>query len=396
MRLPLALAVVAGLLPKPTSTDGAPGSRASRRLDFSHLVLRADWVVLADPIWVGKCGHDGIHRLLNIEVISGKPVDTQRHKGELRVPPGPYDRVGNRTDRKGGERDIPIPYFPSPTRGILMLSDERWGFGSPNPIVMSRKPHLLFLREIKIRPEPGVPSHLTVDDILDWRRFCADLYTQAHQAKPSPGRRIWELMSEEARSAFDRTVRGVGGQGSGQEFVQALGRLLDRPDLYDRRHFSEVALPAAVREPLEALNATQDKGQIRRANRALLACAYPTTVAAQGVRRRLSLEPGAEVYRPLGGWESALCLDMSARRALSDTVQGRYGLEGVRPVVDLVRRLCAVRRLETKRAQVDALLDLLNAHTGNLLFEDSIPGMLREYGVQVVKQGGKWAVAGAK
>ena len=89
---------------------------------------------------------------------------------------------------------------------------------------------------------------ISLYDILDWKGFATNLREQGEASKPSPGKRIWELMNPEIRKA----VAEVASMDRSYDYIERqianeLSVLLERRDFYDEiywdgvvRRFSEL------------------------------------------------------------------------------------------------------------------------------------------------------------
>jgi ABC-type transport system involved in multi-copper enzyme maturation permease subunit len=123
---------------------------------------------------------------------------------------------------------------------------------------------------------------LREDSILDWNGLVASIAEQRAADKPSPGRRIWSLASEELQQAIDRQ-----NEPPAEEFpiewrstvLDGLNDVLDKPDLYDATAWQSVRLNPEARELLNARNKPQGD-DIVRLNRLLFEAAYPDSIAA--------------------------------------------------------------------------------------------------------------------
>ena len=116
-------------------------------------------------------------------------------------------------------------------------------------------------------------------DILDWPGFCSKLSKEG-EGLPCPSKRLWGFFSPRIRKAVKD-----GRQPTGLEDAQkskmtiAVNRILKRPDLYQRSHFSSVRLGPEARGLLKRKPETLSDNELRRLNRLLLEAAYPKAVA---------------------------------------------------------------------------------------------------------------------
>ena len=135
----------------------------------------------------------------------------------------------------------------------------------------------------------------------DWARLCATLVEQAKKDAPSPGKRVWDLLTQEARlivadkdqvnriNAMVQNVRAAPGDpnamGALSKITQALEKALRRPDFYEEKSFRGVALDDETKlllkrqPPLSLL-------ELWVVNRRLLEASFPEAV----MRSAFSLE----------------------------------------------------------------------------------------------------------
>ncbi|MCP4646080.1 MAG: hypothetical protein GY851_36890 [bacterium] len=128
------------------------------------------------------------------------------------------------------------------------------------------------------------PELLRVEDVADWPALIAALQTQAAAEKPSPGRRIADLLKPEYRRQFAGLPRD-------QEFdadtkkriVKRLNGLLLRDDFYDAAAWDAIPLPPRATEltkqPVEELK-TAERNML---NRMLLEAAFPKAIRVRPV-----------------------------------------------------------------------------------------------------------------
>ena len=121
---------------------------------------------------------------------------------------------------------------------------------------------------------------LTLNEITDWRGFCSTLMKEGLGESPSPGKRLWELLPEEARAA----VAGVW-DGSKLDMkcaahtVEALNGVLGQRDLYQEKHFTSVPLPEAGKQTLARGVKSLSHADVLSLNRMLLIASFPKEVA---------------------------------------------------------------------------------------------------------------------
>jgi len=104
---------------------------------------------------------------------------------------------------------------------------------------------------------------------------------EARRARPSPGKRIWELLPEEAKqTVLAAGARGRIGKVEKRTVLEGLRQVLERRDFRDERHFSredmarfDLALAQQMHRYMRDMN-------VYCANRALLTACYPELVRA--------------------------------------------------------------------------------------------------------------------
>ena len=116
---------------------------------------------------------------------------------------------------------------------------------------------------------------LSADDVRDWRGFARRLQEQGDAAAPSPGKRLWSMLDDEAH----RNIITVGGAQPADRYTkgqvaEAVGRALERPDFYEEGAWSGVALDG-ITEALTKRKATDlSISDLCRRNCGLLAAAF--------------------------------------------------------------------------------------------------------------------------
>jgi len=146
---------------------------------------------------------------------------------------------------------------------------------------MSGQPHI----RVNYNTKPRDVLHasmllLSVEDVLDWTDLCSRLGRDGGRATPSPGRRIWEMLSAEMREQVLRASQ-AGGAGKIFKFslVEALNELLGRRDFYQEIYFSGVALAGEAEELFERGRNGLSAEEVWRFNRLLLEASYPREIA---------------------------------------------------------------------------------------------------------------------
>ena len=137
---------------------------------------------------------------------------------------------------------------------------------------------------------------LVEEDILDWPGFWGKVMQEARDAEPSPGERIWEVLSDEAQTMLEHAAsEGKLPKRERRTIMKALNKGLRRKDFYHERYFSTVALSSSDTAMLEARWSTLARSETRAFNRALLMACYPGEVADEPMKhspmwRKLRLE----------------------------------------------------------------------------------------------------------
>lgn len=125
---------------------------------------------------------------------------------------------------------------------------------------------------------------LNREDVLDWTVLCLRLNREGGRATPSPGRRIWELLSTEMRG---EVLRAAQTNDIGKIFkfglVNALNEMLGRRDFYQEDYFRDIELAGEAKDLLGGGRNDLSAEEARRLNRLLLEASYPQEIA--GSRR---------------------------------------------------------------------------------------------------------------
>jgi hypothetical protein len=119
-------------------------------------------------------------------------------------------------------------------------------------------------------------SLLSRHDVLEWHHFVSALLKQARASHASPGRRVWELLSPDAR----RSVKQIASPGQSypaltREAADALSEALSRRDLYQPTAWEGIRLPAEAKELLAVGVARLSTARLLRLNCLLLEAAFP-------------------------------------------------------------------------------------------------------------------------
>lgn len=168
-------------------------------------------------------------------------------------------------------------------------------------------------------------SLLSRHDVREWRRFASKLLQQAGAAQASPGRRIWELLSPEAR----RAVKDVASPGHSypaltREVADALSELLARRDFYQESAWKDVQIPAEARKLLANGAAGLPTPRLLRLNCLLLEAAFPGEFVSSDrwgdgvsvkMMERLASAGLDRLWLGLDSWEGGFRHPQAIRRA---------------------------------------------------------------------------------
>jgi hypothetical protein len=119
------------------------------------------------------------------------------------------------------------------------------------------------------------PPLLRAEDIEDAQALCAKLSAQAQEDKPSAGKRLWELLSAEARPIVTKAVENELTEQEEEQLVKGLNAVLSRKDFYQPNCFPEFELHQKVREFLERTDPAPSAKEIQWINRHILSVCFP-------------------------------------------------------------------------------------------------------------------------
>ena len=117
-------------------------------------------------------------------------------------------------------------------------------------------------------------------DVLDWRRLPKMIIEQGKSSRPSPGKRIWDLMSSETHTelveaaSLEYPYRYLKDQ-----IARALSEVLGNRDLYTEAAWRGMQLPAEARQLLSKGTPNLNEPQVLRLNSLLLEAAFPGAFA---------------------------------------------------------------------------------------------------------------------
>jgi len=113
-------------------------------------------------------------------------------------------------------------------------------------------------------------------DVLDWRRFPKTIVDQGKSSRPSPGKRIWDLMGSEARkelteaASLEYPYRYLKDQ-----IARALSEVLTHREFYTEAAWRGAQLSTEARQLLSEGMPNLSEPQVVRLNSSLLEAAFP-------------------------------------------------------------------------------------------------------------------------
>ncbi len=162
-------------------------------------------------------------------------------------------------------------------------------------------------------------------DVLDWQRLPKTLVDQGKSSQPSPGKRIWDLMSSETHkelaeaASLKRPYRYLQDQ-----LTRALSGVLARRDFYMEAAWRGIQLPAEAQQLLRQGMPNLNEPQVLRLNSLLLEAAFPGAFApssrwGNGISLKM-MEKFAEtgfdrLWLGMASWQGALRRPQAVRRA---------------------------------------------------------------------------------
>lgn len=138
----------------------------------------------------------------------------------------------------------------------------------------------------------SAPHLLNVEDVPNLPGLAAKVKQEADAGKPSVGKRIWELLPQDLRTAFQQAATAKElDKADAFTIVKTLNDILKMPDLYRQEDFRGVTLPAEAAQlvPLVAKGAPPD--EVHRLNRLLLQAAFPEAINAEGEAEKVGRFP---------------------------------------------------------------------------------------------------------
>lgn len=129
------------------------------------------------------------------------------------------------------------------------------------------------------RYERAGSPQLRVRDIVDWRGFCTRLNVEGNGTKPSPGKRIWDLLPGSSRQTVADEAQGELLTTDRQlKLVAALNELMGRRDLWRSEDLDDVSGPDELRELLKRKREALSDAEVQWLNRLVLDECYPREI----------------------------------------------------------------------------------------------------------------------
>ncbi|MCX7934682.1 MAG: LptF/LptG family permease [Planctomycetota bacterium] len=123
---------------------------------------------------------------------------------------------------------------------------------------------------------------LIPSDIKQWPIFAGGIVEDVDRGAPSPGRRVWELMTPEVQGLLRRAAQGENlTTGEREKALAALNRLLVREDFYDEQYFRRARLNAEGIALRHQERSELTAAQIARFHRLLLEASFPHALASR-------------------------------------------------------------------------------------------------------------------
>jgi hypothetical protein len=117
-------------------------------------------------------------------------------------------------------------------------------------------------------------------DILNWKQLVQDLKAQGEAEAPSPGKRIWTLMTPEARKSVDELAKSQWpDRYNERQVTEDLSRILKGKDFYEKSFWPRELQKQELKDVLKRDRSEWSQAQTCRVNCELLAEAFPGLVA---------------------------------------------------------------------------------------------------------------------
>ena len=123
-------------------------------------------------------------------------------------------------------------------------------------------------------------ARLAERDILDWPALCSKLAAGGKADAPSPARRIWQLLPEEARALARSAAGGTELERKQRtDLLAALNAVVRDRSFHDAAHFAGLELSREASELLAQPRAELWPEHVQRLNRLLFEAAFPDAIA---------------------------------------------------------------------------------------------------------------------
>lgn len=156
---------------------------------------------------------------------------------------------------------------------------------------------LLAIAPVSVNEVAG--TRLRPGEVLDARVLSKKIQEEYREPKPSPGKQIWALLSDDLK---EQLAQPDGDDAPGDwpdrayiELSGELNRMLDKPELYDRAAWAGKTLDAEAERLLAHGADRLAREELARLNRLLLEAAYPEEIAHS---RSSEIAVGYLWYRP--------------------------------------------------------------------------------------------------
>ncbi|HIJ73148.1 MAG TPA: hypothetical protein HPP83_03510 [Candidatus Hydrogenedentes bacterium] len=128
-------------------------------------------------------------------------------------------------------------------------------------------------------PRVEDPSLLTVKDVFDWPALLRQVKAQAKADKPSPGKRVLELLDPDTRSrllGLDPDAQLIDKDKTG--IIKRINTVLAAPDLYTKAAWNGIDIGNEARDLIGLGTDKLEPEEVTRLNRLLIEAAYPKAI----------------------------------------------------------------------------------------------------------------------
>lgn len=143
--------------------------------------------------------------------------------------------------------------------------------------------------------------------ILDWRGFCSKLNSQRSKNVPTPGGRIWELLSPQARKAVEDAASGAAlDLARKSSVIKSLNDVLKRRDFHQAESFSRVGISQKTERFLRTIGLLP-RIAAQWANRMLLEESWPGDISSGHALFEFKVKEPGKYYLYLRAWWPDAC-----------------------------------------------------------------------------------------